>query len=253
MILYVNGDSHSAGAEAVNSHAFAEDDPLYWALGRAPHPDNERASYGCELANQIYAVLHCDAESASSNQRILRTTWEYLQGVQGMPKAKPDLIIIGWSTWEREEWLHEDTYYQVTASGTDFVPGDLKTRYKQWVIEQDHYSQERKMLLWHDRIYQFHKDLQTIEIPHIFFNTYSNFNAIRTKQITTDTIQVAPNEYDWEGCYIDPYDAGLTYYNWLKDQGFQTVSPNSYHFGADAHRAWAEFLYQNYVQKLLTA
>jgi len=26
MILYVNGDSHTAAAEAVNPHAFAEDD-----------------------------------------------------------------------------------------------------------------------------------------------------------------------------------------------------------------------------------
>jgi len=40
MILYVNGDSHTAGAEAVNSHAFADDDPAYKHLGRLPHPDN---------------------------------------------------------------------------------------------------------------------------------------------------------------------------------------------------------------------
>ena len=40
MMLYVNGDSHTAGAEAVNSHAFAEDDPDLFYLGRAPHPEN---------------------------------------------------------------------------------------------------------------------------------------------------------------------------------------------------------------------
>jgi hypothetical protein len=45
LILYVNGDSHSAGAEAVNDFCFANDDPLYYALGRIPHPDNERVSY----------------------------------------------------------------------------------------------------------------------------------------------------------------------------------------------------------------
>ena len=72
MILYVNGDSHSAGAEAVNDYCFAEDDPFYYALGRIPHPDNERASYGCNIANELFAILHCDAESASSNSRIIR-------------------------------------------------------------------------------------------------------------------------------------------------------------------------------------
>jgi hypothetical protein len=40
MILYVNGDSHTAAAEAVNPHAFAEDDSALFYLGRAPHPEN---------------------------------------------------------------------------------------------------------------------------------------------------------------------------------------------------------------------
>ena len=47
-------------------------------------------------------------------------------------REKPDLVIIGWSTWEREEWLHEGTYYQVTASGTDDVPPELHSKYKKW-------------------------------------------------------------------------------------------------------------------------
>lgn len=137
MILYVNGDSHSAGAEAVNNHAFANDDPLYWGLGRQPHPDNLRASYGCELANLMGAILECDAESAASNDRIFRTTWSYLQGVQGMfNNVTPDYLIIGWSTWEREEWSYEGTYYQVTAGGTDTVPKELENKYKEWVIKQ---------------------------------------------------------------------------------------------------------------------
>jgi hypothetical protein len=38
MILYVNGDSHTAAAEAVNPHAFAEDDPIaLFYMGRALH------------------------------------------------------------------------------------------------------------------------------------------------------------------------------------------------------------------------
>ena len=32
MILYVNGCSHAAAAEAVNPHSWAEDDGLYYAL-----------------------------------------------------------------------------------------------------------------------------------------------------------------------------------------------------------------------------
>ena len=94
MLVYINGDSHSAGAEAVNPHCFAEDDYLYRGLGRRPHPDNLQVSYGCHLANMLGAVLHCDAESASSNSRIIRTTGQYLKN-----NPKPDLVVIGWSTW----------------------------------------------------------------------------------------------------------------------------------------------------------
>jgi hypothetical protein len=246
VILYVNGDSHSAGAEIVNNHCFAKDDPLYWALDRKPHPDNLKLSYGCLIANQLGSILECDAESAASNDRILRTTQEYLQ------TKTPNLIIIGWSTWEREEWVLDNTYYQVTASGTDHVPKELQQRYKEWVIGQTHQIRELKLLNWHNRIWQLHQELNSKNIPHIFFNTYSDFSSIRSRQITTDTIQIIPNEYDWGSNYVAPYDSDITYYNWCKQKGFETVNPNSYHFGADAHRAWAEYLLENYIQKTLT-
>ena len=65
MILYVNGDSHTAAAEAVNPHAFAEDDSQYFYMGRAPHPDNIAVSWSRLLADTAKAILKCDAESAS--------------------------------------------------------------------------------------------------------------------------------------------------------------------------------------------
>jgi hypothetical protein len=238
MRVYVNGDSHSAGAEALNLHAFAEDDGLYYGLGRKPHPDNLAVSYGCNIANELHAILECDAESASSNDRILRTTWDRLQGIQGMPTHKPDLVIIGWSTWEREEWWHEGKDYQVTASGTDDVPPALKDRYN--IIN-------KKLIDIHERIATLHTALEDASIPHLFFNAFQSFNNIKNlKHLGAEPI-------DWNGCYIGPYDEDLTYYNWLKARGFQTANEHSYHFRADAHRAWADFLLQNYVQKLLTS
>ena len=77
MILYVNGDSHTAAAEAVSPAAFAEDDG-HPELGRIPHPENLRVSWGQQLANRLNATLVCDAESAASNFRILRTTREWM-------------------------------------------------------------------------------------------------------------------------------------------------------------------------------
>ena len=217
MILYVNGDSHSAGAEAVNDHAFANDDRLYYGLGRQPHPDNLQVSYGCLVANQLSAILHCDAESASSNSRIIRTTRNYLK------EYTPDAVIIGWSTWEREEWLHDEIYWQVNAGGIgDDWPEPIKERYKDYIVNLDWELAERQA---HQDIHKFHIELSDLKIPHLFFNTYSYFQQ---------------SELDWNSNYLDPYNSRSTYYQWLTDQGFK--SKPSYHFGPNAHAKWAEFL-----------
>lgn len=216
-ILYVNGDSHTAAAEAVVPFAFAQDDPLYYGLGRQPHPTNIQASYGCEIANQLYAILHTDAESASSNDRIIRTTYEYLK------TNKPQLIIIGWSSWEREEWLYDGVYWQVNAGGIgEDWPESIQNRYKSWILSIDYKQKQQEQ---HDKIWRLHNDLK--DIPHLFFNCFDSFNCPK---------------YEWGDSYVSPYDVNYTYYHWLKQQGYATVTPNSYHFGADAHRAWAEFL-----------
>ena len=218
MILYVNGDSHSAGAEAVNDYCFANDDPMYYALGRIPHPDNERVSYGCNIANELYAVLHCDAESASSNSRIIRTTRNYLNN-----EGHPDLVIIGWATWEREEWLHEDVYWQVNAGGVgNDWPDVIKERYINYIASLDVKQAEQQA---HSDIYQLHTELMDLKIPHLFFNTYNHFRQ---------------EHKDWHDSYIDPYNRTMTYYNWLLTNGCKPKS--GYHFGVDAHRKWADFL-----------
>ena len=135
MILYVNGDSHTAAAEAVNPHAFAEDDPELNYLGRLPHPENLAVSWGKKLADTLKAGFKCDAESAASNARIMRTTREW---IQEYPMNVADcLMIIQWSTWERQEWLIDGTYYQINASGIDEVPDSYRDQYKKFVSEVD--------------------------------------------------------------------------------------------------------------------
>ena len=93
MILYVNGDSHTAGAEAVNPHAFAEDDPNLIHLGRLPHPDNLAVSWGKKLSTLLKMAFYCDAESAASNDRIIRTTKEY---INNHPQDVTDLFVISY-------------------------------------------------------------------------------------------------------------------------------------------------------------
>jgi hypothetical protein len=226
MILYVNGDSHAAGAECVNSYSWASDDDMYWGLGQQPHPDNLRASFGCELANHLGAILICEAQSGCSNDRIMRTTRSW---IEQNPTALTDTVmVIQWSTWEREEWLHNDVYYQVGASGTDSVPQELQEKYRHYVVGLDWPEKTRQA---HDQIWRFHQELLDQRIRHVMFNGNTDFGQ-------------AQNRMDWNRNYIGPYQPDQTYNRVLRNNGFQTVTPASWHFGPNAHCFWAEYLLQ---------
>jgi len=224
MMLYVNGDSHTAGAEAVNPHAFAEDDPAFFYLGRAPHPENLVASWGKLLSLTLKAGFRCDAESASSNARIIRTTREWLSG--GGANHPDQLVIIQWSTWEREEWPYGNNYLQVGASGTDHVPQELQKRYKNFVANTDWKQKTEEA---HNEIWKFHRELAKQGIRHIFFNGNNDFNSIIDRQ-------------DWGTNYIGPYDPSQTYDAIIRSKGIDTVMPNSWHFGKDGHSAFHRFI-----------
>lgn len=231
MLLYVNGDSHTAAAEAVNPHAFACDDGTgdLWRLGRRPHPDNDRVSWGYQLSNLLDSAYVNDSESASSNSRIMRTTKKWLQDCT--PISDDVLVVIQWSTWERQEWLIDDEYYQVNASGIDQVPESHHERYQQFIIGVDWEDCARH---WHHEIWDFHAALRDAGIAHVFFNGNSDFDMIEQRR-------------DWQGCYIDPYDKSSTFDQILRTNGHRPVKAQSWHFGADGHRFWAQYMLQYIV------
>jgi hypothetical protein len=204
MILYVNGDSHSHAMQLQPNEKFSS-----------------------IVADAIkYDVLNV-AQGGASNARIMRTTREYLDN------NIPDLILIGWTTWEREEWQYQDQYYNVNSSGHDPLPTDLQQLYKHWVIEQTADTLYAKSQHWHNEIFKLHSELVQKNIKHVFFNCMYNFFQTN-------------NQQDWSTNFIGPYDNNSSYYWWLTQQGFQADS--WYHFGADGHRAWATRLI-DYIQE----
>lgn len=200
-MIYVNGDSHSAGAELVNNYCFAADDRRFVAWGSRAHPEAIPYTFGYKIAQALNQPFFMDAESASSNARILRTTLQFLDETKDKSKL---FVIIGWASWEREEWEYQDGYIQITASGIDSVPESMEEEYKEWVIKQTPAEFARKKQLWRNRIEQFSKDLDDQNIKHLFF-------------------------------HISEYRESLA------KQGYQTVN-GGWHFGIDAHTAWFKHL-----------
>ena len=145
-------------------------------------------------------------------------------------------MVLQWSTWEREEWLHNDVYYQVGASGKDSVPPELQDKYRNFILKLDWAEKTR---LAHDQIWRFHQELLEQGIRHVMFNG-------------NNTFEKAQNRMDWQGHYIKPYDPEHSYDRVLKNNGFDTVATDSWHFGSRAHCFWAEYLLQYiYNNKLL--
>ena len=207
MILYANGDSHTYGF-SVNPGS-----PNFVNI----------------LAKQINYKEVNHATPGASNDKILRTTLDWLKN------NTPDFVVIGWATWEREEWVINNKYHQISSSGTNLVPDEYKQKYKEWVVKQDSDMCDTKSRAVHERIYQLHQDLSAKKIPHLFFNAFENFIGIR------ELIK------DWNNCFVEPYTLKFGYYYYLKNNGFKTVD-NSYHYSDDGHQAWANFLIE-YIKK----
>jgi len=238
MILYINGDSHAAGAEAELPHGWAEDDERYSRQGRHPHPDNEKVSFGAVLANLLGCERINQSQAGGSNTRILRTTTEWIEA--NHHRLADTFMLIQWSTWEREEWLHDGIWYQVNASGVDHVPPELEQRYRQFILDIDYHACTRQS---HDTIWQFHQYLNSLGIKHLFFNGNSTFSDL--------AVQMVPDCRDWNHCYLDPYVRESSYNSVLLANGFQYVNPKSYHFGKDAHCFWGKYLLQYIKQHQL--
>jgi hypothetical protein len=199
MILYVNGDSHSHGMTLHPHERFSD------IIGR---------ELGVDVVNA--------AQIGASNACILRTTMEYISA-----GYTPDLMLIGWTTWEREEWQYLGKYYNVNSSGSDSLPKELVEVYKDWVTQQNAETLYAKSRYWHNQIYNLHLDLEQRNIKHVFFNCMYNF--------------FQENDHcDWNNQFIEPYNNDASYYWYLKQQGFN--ADEWYHYGADAHRAWADYV-----------
>lgn len=234
MILYTNGDSHTAAAEAVNPYAFAEDDRLHFHLKRKPHPDNLEVSWTVVLSHLLKMAYHTDAESASSNARIIRTTREWIQNTRHAVNPDEVLMIIQWSTWEREEWNIDGEMYQVNASGIDDVPEDYVDDYKQWITNIDWQQKTEEAF---EEIVTFHEELDELGYDHIFFNGNTSFFEIPESK-----------RYDFGKNYISPYLPEETYDGWLKSAGYDTVITSNFHYGPEAHAAWARHLLQHIIK-----
>ena len=190
-------------------------------------PENS-LGFSEQLANFLDYDLTKIATDGASNDFLLRSIREYLN------TSTPDLLVVTWQSWEREEWEYLGKYYQINSSGSSVLPESLQTRYKQWIANYDPNNNKYISSKLHNKIWDLHQELNLRKIKHVFYNEMYPFVFEKEQQ------------KEWNVAYIGPYTNDLSFYWYLIN--VEKIKPDDewYHFDLKGHTAWAKFL-TNYI------
>jgi hypothetical protein len=207
--ILFNGDSNMSGTEL--------DDR---SLGIAPQLSSMLGMQEINLS-----LIGC------SNDRIYNTTMDYVHN-----NTKPDLIVIGWSEYCRVQWFVADSdtpeWVEVNTLGIGgkTTPPKYLKRLQHWneCTLNPHYRTGLS-LYWHEKIYNLHKYLEHLHIPHVFFHAFHDFKLYQMQY-----------HLNWNNKFMDPYNQDLTYVNWCASNNYKEITPGWFHYEPAAQRAWAE-------------
>ena len=212
MKILCNGDSNMCGEELEDR-----------SLGIAP-----------QLCDMLGGECVNLSLSGSSNDRIYDTTMEYIKS-----NPHPDLVVIGWSEYVRVQWFLTDLGYPEWLEinnlgiGKREPPAEYNHRLQHWhEVSKDLGYRTGMSVYWHERVYNLHKYLEHLEIPHVFFHAFHDFKVHHSEY-----------QLDWNRRFMDPYDWDNTYVHWCAREGFKEITPGYFHYEPAGQRAWAQRLF----------
>jgi hypothetical protein len=227
MKIYFNGDSYVSGAELL-----------------APATQG----FAAKLSAKFGATIINQAENGSSNNLIIRKLTLFLDQCK-QANTFPDLVVIGWSEFIREEWFVNETYKPVSFTGPvsrSYDP-DSFDYWKNNMSRNPHFTHQ--MCKFYNRaIYNLHRELQHLTIPHLFFNAIYPLNQLES--VREDFAKNDPiRKFNWKNSYFHPYDNHeMTWRGWALKNNYKPVSPGFLHFREDCQIDWAEIIY-NYIKE----
>lgn len=225
MKIFFNGDSHTSGSE------------LYY-------PTQDAYSY--KLAKMLGAdqVVNV-AIGGASNDRILRTTEQYLKECE-VNNDYPDFIVIGWTESCRNDWYIDGSYYSTFSQ--ELVPDETykineeRAKYH-WETWRQPENRNIMAKYYNDRIFDFHKHLEFLKIPHLFFLGVCSFDY----EISKIRFPHSPDydnyvfQYDWDGCFWKPYEVDGSFMDWGRANDYEITPYN--HLKEQGHHDFAHILY----------
>ena len=236
MLLLANGCSHTAGAE------------IEYLLQGTCY-EKAYPKYTAELLGWSYENI---ADSGASQERIVRTTIDWVGRSYKKYKNTEIFVVIMWSGPSRIEFYDDklarytqivpnnDVVYKQQFTNTQYV------YYKSYIAIQNRQAQ---MIKWYNNIILMQSYLTSLNINYLFLNATETLPITTTdnsKQFLHLAAQINYKKYPWSHMQEN------SYFNVLKNRGFKPPlhAPTGGHLGADGHRYYGEYL-AKYIKETL--
>lgn len=204
--------------------------------------------------------VHNIALGGASNDRISRTLKEALVTI------RPEIVVVGWTTIDRNELHHRDGFYVRATSQNclvecEEIPNDVDLLHQNW-LKYNHNS----WINYRDWIYSvlfFQQFFEELKIPYLFFTALGNNYINEFINQTDKSLALADKSYQWRDrkkyqpertihkewkelvnlCQQVNQDRWVlrnqcTMQNYVKNYGVDSTG----HPTAPAHLAWAEVI-----------
>lgn len=207
--LYVNGDSHTAGTY---KNYFSNLEECATAL----------------LAKKYNLNYINRARAGGSNARIIRITKQNLEQLD----PNSTVIFIGWSTFERTEWVEDGIWHQICGQPWYNVSDSLKSKWQEYIAWSSDLKNYYQLTVdCQKEIYDFHCWLKDHKFAHRFYHANEFFNLEANDKIFwPDNLWVKNS----------PYSGNFSFTNYSQSNKFQ---PDDYfHFDYQAHKLYADLL-----------
>jgi hypothetical protein len=230
-VLYVNGCSHSVGAEISRPGFYRQ-------------PYDYEHSYGGVISRKFGLIHHNDAIEGGSNNLIETTTIQSILTLLETYHPSEIFVIIGWTGYDRSEATYKNKLYRfIPNSVIQDCPYTVNEWYKFWVANTDNDASMNKFLLQYGLVSTF---LKYHNIKYYFFNSIipayipkiNLLHEVLDNKPNAHLINMMKNDQN----FLEPFNSDKTFYNILKKNHDGCKDGRWHHFTEDGHLAWAEFL-----------
>lgn len=235
-ILYVNGCSHSCGAEITHS-------------GSCRLSEDLRLSWAGKLSDALSMQHHNDAASGQDNLTIFSNTVHSILNLLDKHDSSNIKVVIGWTAPEREYFIYKNSLW-ILNPGMDntewfrTAPKEVKETFYNYITRIDHNDSMNKFALQYYNMVNF---LKKHNIEYYFFNAISRVfepssNIVHSRVNNGKTTKKLFDMIRQDSNYLDPYNHDMTYFHYMSERYDSKIDGRNHHFTADAQTAWTELL-----------